>query len=666
MRMNLLKFATCFAIGAAVLVACEPQVNPVTPVFPAEPYENYEVVAGETQSFTISPNMAWELSLPTETLQWFWLAKEGEDQKYDRISGVASEEPVTIYVGVNEMDEFDTNRSVDISLTMGGQTAVVAKLMRPALQRTINVSVAAVDEYGFVPSEDSSSSDMYSYVAIKENTINLVWPDGMSGFMAPVKIESNCDWTITYPEWVKYRITNGEYGKAGVVELRFEGVASKYPKSGATDKVTISAAGDTEFEKEYDLVIPACNNMIEFGLWNSVSTPFTFNAKGQYYGSMGLMDGPAGAFVKATNGARIIAVEDEGDWYATSEAEWITISKGTWDNGASADVIQDIEVEISVEANETGEERKAAIFFLPESVTVDPFDTETGGLFTAGGSDIKDDYKKYVIELTQEAMAAGYITILPGTDGTLADVGGDFQPATETWLPSTFGASADVCYKMTYSKSWSKDNARMAFASAYTSYQVYDTDCNRVNTDDMETFWLTFMDDGNKEGGVIGMDTTTKTEGFIKFIGADNEVLAVVYCIFDPDFSPAGSGETGAVTFIGEMAAYASMVGASLEEVTSGDYYEMYKEYGCPIWNLTYASYMAQTMPMSISVPDYTMASVTPTDYSEYVWAEGTMGGATIYMQYPETITDATAVIMFYGGSGSTSFVLVCNWAPVQ
>ena len=132
------------------------------------------------------------------------------------------------------------------------------------------------------------------------------------------------------------------------------------------------------------------------------------------------------------------------------------------------------------------------------------------------------------------------------------------------------------------------------------------------------------------------------------------------------DFSPAGSGETGAVTFIGEMASYASMVGASLQEVTSGDYYEMYKEYGCPIWNLTYASYMAQTMPMSISVPDFTMASVTPTEYSEFVWAEGTMGGATIYMKYPDTITDATAVIMFYGGSSSTCFVLVCNWAPVQ
>ncbi len=668
MKTNLWKFAAILAVGFAAITACEPESIEL-PAFPDELYENYEVIAGETQSFTISPNMDWELTLPVESLQWFWFIKDGEDQKYDRISGSASTEPITIYVGVNDTNEFDVNRSVDISLTMGNQTAVVAKFMRPAMQRTINVFVAAVDEYGFIPSEDSSS-DMYSYVAVNDNTIHLAWPDDKAGFMIPMKIDANCNWEIDYPEWVRYTVTSGTYGVAGVVEMRFDGVPSKYPENGATEDFIISATGDdVTLSKEYDLVIPACNDRIEFGLWGSVSTPLTFNSKGQYLSLMGgYADGPAGAFVAATDGARVFAVENEGEWYATNFAGWITIAKGEWNNESGAEVIQEIDVEISVSANDTGKERKAAIFFLPESITIDPFDEVSGGVFTSDGSDIKDEYKKYVIELTQEAAASGYITILPSQGGTLADVGGEFQLAAETWLPSQFGAAADVCYKLTYSKTWSRDCAYMSFASAYSSYEVYDTDCNPVASDELDTFWLRFQSMGTtNESGVIDMDEqTSETKGFIKFIGADNEVLAVVYCIFDPNFSPAGSGETGAVTFIGETASYASMVGASLQEVTSGEYYEMYKNMECPIWSLTYASSMAQIMPMSISIPEFARYTVVPEAYSEYVTVEGAMGGATISMRYPDEITEATAVVTFYDSSWSQIFILVCNWAPVQ
>jgi hypothetical protein len=172
----------------------------------------------------------------------------------------------------------------------------------------------------------------------------------------------------------------------------------------------------------------------------------------------------------------------------------------------------------------------------------------------------------------------------------------------------------------------------------------------------------------NKTSAIVDMNSAENNEGFIKFLDAEGNCIAVIWCVFDPSFTPSGdSGSgSGSVEFIGEMAMYASMLGASLEEVTSGEYYEMYKEYGCPIYSLTYTSYQSMTMPMSISTPQYSMAYVMPDSLGEYIWAEPTEGGATINMQLPEDITSATAAMMFYGMDYSPVLVLICNWAPIQ
>lgn len=655
-------------MGLAAMVACDPvdDTQTVEPVFPTEPYENYEVVAGSVESFTITPNLEWEISIPAKDIQWFWLAKENDDQKYSKLSGEASEEPIEILVGVNETEEFNENRSVEVTLTMGGQSKVVAKLMRPAKARVLKVYAATIDDWGFVPAE--GTDETYTYTSEPVTSLTLAWPEDKSGFMVPIKVEANFDWVMEYPEWVKYVAPADNYGKAGVVEMRFDGVPSKYPVAGATSKVVIKAADDESYTQELDIVIPACNDRISFGLGNSVADPLTFNAAGQYNSAyMGFTDGPAGAFINATKNSRVFAVEWNSEWeaYDTKEASWVNIFVSAWDETAGADVLQDREVEISVEANESQNERKAVIFFLPESVTVDLL-----GLFNDQGTVILEQYQKYALELTQEAKAAsagGYIT-MQSTPAAMAEVGAAFEVSTEIWLPGMFNAPAESSYKLTYSLAWSRDEAWMNFAEPYTSVEIYNMDGNRISGDALENYWLQLTGMTGNSEAVVDMNTETYNEGFVKFLGADGETLAVVWCVFDPDFSPSGEGgeSSGSVEFIGETAGYASMVGASLEQITSGDIYNQYAEYGCPIYSLTYSSFMAQTMPMSISTPAYTMAIVNPTNMSDYFWQEGTAGGATIYMQVPDEIPTATATMLFYGADYSVVLVLVCNWAPVQ
>lgn len=669
MKTNFWKSAAAFVVGMAAMVACDKEPLPtVEPAFPTEIYENYAVEAGSVVTFTFTPNLDWQLKLPVDAMQWFWFQEEGSDDHSNvfpaTAQGPASNEPIEVKVYVNDTEEFAENRSVDITLHMGGQSKVVAKLMRPAKSRVLKVYAATYDDWGFIPSENSN--DVYQYTSEAVNSMTLVWPKENNGFMMPFKLEANFEWVMTYPDWLKYNDVNEQYGKVGVAQMYFSGVPSKYPLSETTGKVVIKALDDETYSYEIDVTIPGCADRMSFGLWNMVSNPLTFNAVGQYQSAYsGFMDGAAGAYMTATKNARVVAVEWNNDWdaYDTKEATWVNINISDWDNDPAADVLQERDVEISVSANSSDKERKALLFFLPESVKV----TEVTALFNDQGTEVLADYVKYTMELTQAAKEEGasYISLLKSAED-LASVGGAFEVATENLLAGMFGVSPESAYKLTYSKTWSRDEATLMFASPYASYEVYNADGFRVNEED---YWLQLMELGtNKTTGIVDMNTEANNDGYIKFLDAEENPLAVIWCVFDSSFTPSGdSGSgSGSVEFIGETAGYASMLGVSLVEVTEGEYYEMYKEYGCPIYSLTYTSFMSQTMPMSISTPNYSMALVTPPNMADYFWAEPTMGGATIYMQLPDEIPSATAAMMFYGMNYSPALILICNWAPVM
>lgn len=668
MIKNICKYAAALVLGLSAICACDEDTpeQVIEPVFPSDVVVDNNVAPGSVLEFSITPNVDWEISVPLESLQWFWLTKDGEDQKYDKLSGEASETPITISLGVSPVEEFGQNRSVKVTMTMMNQSKVVAEYMRPAKARTLSIYAAQVDEWGFVASETEGS--LYTYSETSVESFSLLWPEDKNGFMMPVKIESNFDWTLEYPEWLEYVVSNGEYGKAGVVEMRFDGVSSKYPLTGDKGNLVIKAADDSSYSTSIEVSIPACNDRISFGLWNSVEAPLTFNYKGQYNSAFqGLQDGPAGAFISATQGARVIAVEYVDEWsaYDTKEASWVTLALDAWNTSDGADVIQERNVEISVAANDKESTRKAILFFLPENITASLLE-----LFNDQGTAVLEQYQKYTLELTQEGKPAAsgpYITLAKSNYGTIEENGGEFKVAEESWLPGMFGATPENSYKLTYSKAWTRDAGWMNFASPYTSYTIHNEAGDRVSDAQLETFWLSFMAGSNNSSGVIDMDASVKSEGFVKFIDSVGNTLAVVWCVFDPEFVPSnGSGESGDYKFVGESAAYAEMVGATLAEVTSGQYFETYKEYGCPIWEIKYASYMARTMPMTINVPAYTAAMVVPQDKVDYFWTEGGEGGATIYMQCPEDVTSDSAVILFYGPDSSVVFVLVCTWAPVM
>ena len=187
----------------------------VVPNFP-ELVEDYAVEPGSVQEVVFTPNLAWEVSVPNEIRQWFWI-KDGSFS-VTSLKGEASEEPVTVYVGVTENTEFDRNCSCDVTLTMGGESKVIAKYMLPAKEKTLEVYMAQKNEDGSFKMADDGVSYVYETTAAAE--AELLWSAETGKFILPLRVESNCEWTVKTPEWADVNVPENT---VGVVEIVLTG-----------------------------------------------------------------------------------------------------------------------------------------------------------------------------------------------------------------------------------------------------------------------------------------------------------------------------------------------------------------------------------------------------------------------------------------------------------
>lgn len=270
--MNILRYAAVLfaALAMSVMTSCEDPIDePDEPInenpgtgngdnngnngdkvaasFP-ELVENYEVAPGSELTLTFTPNYAWEVSVPSETFKYFWILDKGFKQ--DKLTGVASEEPVTVTIGVSEEEEFDNNRSCEVTLTMDGESKVIAKYMRPAKNRTLSVYSAQYDSEGNL--QTGADGKSYVYGETEAVSASLVWSAADTDFRLPVKVDANCEWQIVAPEWLDVEVPEKT---TGVVELLFKGESLEEK----TGKVAFKAGEETL--KEIEVTLPSCKGV---------------------------------------------------------------------------------------------------------------------------------------------------------------------------------------------------------------------------------------------------------------------------------------------------------------------------------------------------------------------------------------------------------------------
>ena len=272
--MNIIRtFAAIFAVGALMAASCN---NPepdgpvdVKPEFPTAVEDN-DVTPGEIITLTFQANMDWTVSVPASNLQWFWI--QDGSFKVDKLSGKVAEggkESVTVQIGVSETEEFDMNRSCDVTLTMGGESKVIAKYMRPANNRTLSVYAARVEGDDFVTSGDG----IYEYSASEAASLDLIWSMSALEFRMPVKVDANCEWQVETPEWLDVQVPETT---AGSVELVFVG-ASVEAASG-----TISFKSGSSVLKKLDVTVPACGEVDVYATQLDENGEFLFDEEGGY------------------------------------------------------------------------------------------------------------------------------------------------------------------------------------------------------------------------------------------------------------------------------------------------------------------------------------------------------------------------------------------------
>ena len=424
MKTKILHWTSVLLASSALLLsACSEDngkdTSDPTPVFPDMATLN--IPAGETScNVSFTPNMDWTVSIPTdaETSKWFSLSDGVVETS--SISGRASTEPVTIQVITTDQDVYDETPSCEVSLTMGGQTQVIAKVTRQTAAREFDIYLSGffMDEGTQEPYDFSfeySETPVAKYTestpeVAPEGAPELIWFTGKIGYMQVVKAESNFEWLASTSDWLTFtpRPLEGEYivtaDFAKITEQEINGAIGMidfYDKN-----IDLATDPGNNAHNRYCFVLPDLTKVVRNGS-SAATAAFSFNAEGYAVDSNGTVSeekSSTGSLYSAKDVVFYIAEKDR-NWYMGYEAsrhDWVTIAD-SWDETGSAFQLHDYTV--NVKANE-GETREVLVIALPKALAANITNPDYD-LFNNNATDIKEEYKQYVCATIEQAGEGG-------------------------------------------------------------------------------------------------------------------------------------------------------------------------------------------------------------------------------------------------------------------
>ena len=547
MRTGFFKAVAAAVVGFCLLaVSCKEPVK-ITPNFPENVITKL-MKAGETLPIEFDANMDWTLKVSGEGAgSYFGIFDEGLLET--SVSGGAGQQ--TVIVGFTEDVDFDVDRVCIVTLEMGGMSKEIANLTKIRGNRVLELYVAELDDFGF---KQSGRAYVYGSEPVSELTLHTF--PGQDTYSLPVKVVANFNWMLnTNSTFVNASVTESS---AEETELLLTLTTDESLAAGETIALDFLTSAEADAAKySVNLSVPAFGDRMEI---DCASTLY-FNAEGQLKMPVGsFADQPAICYVLAAKGARVRALEwnEVKGWYETSYAAWVHADMPFAADGA---YIQPVTAQITVDAN-TDVQRYADIMILPASLA----NLSADELCNGEGTAIKPEYEQYLAgRLTQEGKTAEFVSFDEAITETYKATLEKNAAGTD-WMKSQFGT--DEIYTLTYTDPFSE--SALAFASAVASFELYDYDCDPLNTSAAETFWLevNVFQQGMKGRVYMYPDAYVasmgeKPESFILLKDADGNPLALLDCVYDASGSSEG----------GDMFSIVNGDG-TVEKLTSGDYYE--------------------------------------------------------------------------------------------
>lgn len=570
---------------AATVVACseDDDVALEAPAFPAA--ATYTIpTAGESCTFSLQPNLDWTVSIPTtaEVTNWFYL----DDGGYPTYSlhGKAGES-VQVVVATNNKTEFDQSHSVEVSLTMGGQTEVVATVTLGHGERQLTISPVLLDEEGYFMMD----TDGYQYdeAGVSAEGVRMVWPEGMSSFQTRLKVTSNVDWLVAnMPAWVQ-AISKAE---AGVTELWLQGNALNYPMEAQSEELQfVDAEQPEKVVATMKLSIPgAANHFATTGFAETTE----FNYEGQHYNELAgeWVDGTVNGSVCVAEGAEVVTLEFVKMGFSTEaifESEWLTAALDAPIEGEG--VLQNRALRLSAAVNE-GYERSAFVLVIPRASLPD----ELWMISTESG--VAPDFEQYVVTTVRQQAEPG--PMKPVSETALLAGGGQFgELSADTWLPDE--VQSPYHYDLLYTNTFLNESsdADLLMRTPYAAAVCYGFDATGSLVElAADASWLEVvsLDEDNIRikmypelaGEGIKNENTGDLEGYILFRDAEGNAIATLLCRYNSQSSTEGM----LIEFAYPQEA-ADYNGSSLVRLTGGDEFLFYNsEYSAPVYLLTYTS----------------------------------------------------------------------------
>lgn len=637
---------------SAVMTACKPDPAPVLPEFPSKVTRT--VGAGEIVNLTFAANLDWEISMNQEEATYFSLV-DGGNSVYS-LRGKASDD-VKVQVKVAELKDLDNNHVCVLTMKMGEQEQVVAELTLAKTDRVINIYPVQMDEWGFIYAESGDLTYAYESSTVGEDGMEMVWPEGLNGYMTRFMVVSNFDWSVDgTPEWIM-PIVGGE---SGVTEVWLRGDASKYPLEG--DEVTLKFvdANTTTLEvATLKVSIPAAADYFVADFAETTK----FNNAGNPYNSMlgDYVEGAATGYVTAVDGIQVVPfafVSQYGMHMPSTDLDWVTATIAAW-NEEDTSVIQSRSVEVSVASNE-GPARSAMVFALPADMSTDPYDMAefADGMPTG---EVAEAYLPYLLTTIEQEGAPATIEYEHAygeeiTFGISANGG--------SWPHNELG-NATERYDLLYTKDW--DNDDVTFISKKEISNIYISILNEQGQfynveNDMDLTWLRYwrpQNDNTRFKVQMNINHPTATAAYNEntgdyegglYIEYADGTSATIYCRYNEN--AAGGGSEGINLEFAYPEYAVDIDGSWLEKVTSGPHYN-YCSMNCgvtEVWHVTFTKeYHTMSMINGLN-PSYFYENPDDAEWLSFEYSEGGSmittnaangNGKTGYFLFGESIENA-------------------------
>jgi len=541
------------------------------PNFPAKTTLGIEV--GGTCTIPISPNQAWSVSIDrTQAGEWFWLDDDGMPAY--TVRGKAGDHEIVICV--SDVEEHDTDRSIDITMTMGSESQVIATVTRGTVERQFDLYQGTESGFGEVTYEEEP-------IDAGQTTLTIPWEEtSMEPERRPIKIAANFQWRLdSKPEWIA-ELSPSE-GKAGeTVELLLSGDPKAFPLEDSEDELVFCDYDNNDVKFAFRISIPGCKEKQDVTL--NAGTIYNFNAAGEYgkggagsvtwtfYGPTFRTTGPMLETESGKVGYKVFVLTKTDYGYET--CSWIT-SHETILSGD--DVLVTKENRFTADANPYGSRvtsRTAAIIVLPAEVAqhvASEDDLLTEGSF--GLPVLKPEYEQYELAtMVQDAPISSLFTVrdLAGLESTNTT----FRQLTYTedrdlpeQMATAFGTPNDQNYLMSYASETS--TASVIYSSSLNNFTTRFFDDKFAEIKDNSTYWLRLtkqegVDEITAPSFEVIMDNISEDKtGYIVFY-VDDKPMAAFCCKTD---SGSASGAFQAELISGD--------GATFEAVTFDNYLEM-------------------------------------------------------------------------------------------